>query len=102
MTKEEVEVHRDLYSAMYRAKPDASPWKKSFEGMGQKTVIKALFRNVTISADLDRAVGADDAEELREPVDITGSSEIIQAMDEAETEPTPAPAKTDKEEGDLF
>lgn len=63
MTLKEVEDHRDSYSALFRAKPSISPWTKSFEGMGLKTVVKALFRNVTISPDVDRMVGADDKEE---------------------------------------
>lgn len=63
MTKGEIEEHRDKYSSMYNAKPDASPWKKSFEGMGLKTAIKALFRNLSICPELDAAVIADDQEE---------------------------------------
>jgi len=63
MTVKEVEDHRDSYSALFRAKPAVSPWTKSFEGMALKTVVKALFRNVTISPDVDRMVGTDDQEE---------------------------------------
>lgn len=62
MTVEEIEKHRDSYSAYYTAKK-AGPWKTSFEGMGLKTVMKALLRSVTISTELDNAVGVDDAYE---------------------------------------
>lgn len=60
MSKDEVEFIRDSYSSMYKAKPELSPWNKNFLGMGVKTVIKALLRTMTISDDLDNALGADD------------------------------------------
>lgn len=106
MTKEEVETHRDRYSAMYKSAPDKSPWKKSFEGMGQKTVIKALFRNVSISGDLDRAIGTDDAEEFHpdsSPDPIPQAREVEAEIEtvEAEVMPEPAQPATDGEP-DLF
>ena len=70
MTVEEIEDHRDRYSSMFKAKPEASPWSKSFEGMGLKTVIKALFRNLSISDELDAAMGSDDKSE-NEIINIT-------------------------------
>lgn len=60
MTVQEVEEIRDNYSAMFKAKPEVSSWKKSFIGMGVKTVMKSLLRSVSISDALDMAVGADD------------------------------------------
>ncbi len=61
MTIQEVCEFRDKYSSMYRNKPDASPWTHSFNGMGVKTVMKALLRSVSISPDVDAAVKGDDA-----------------------------------------
>lgn len=60
MTVEEVEEFRDTYSALYKKKPEASPWYKSPNGMGLKTVMKALLRNVSISPAMDAAIGTDD------------------------------------------
>lgn len=60
MTKKEIEDHRDTYSAMFKSKPEVSPWKKSFEGMAIKTVLTKLIRNLIISDDLDRVIGTDD------------------------------------------
>ena len=64
MTLAEVEDHRDKYARGLYYK-DGNPvkehaWHKSFEGMGLKTVIKRLFRNISISSDVDRAIGVDD------------------------------------------
>jgi phage RecT family recombinase len=73
MTVAEAHGFRDNYSSLYKNKPDASPWKKSFEGMATKTVIKALLRNLNISPEISEAVGIDDQEEVgpAEPKDIT-------------------------------
>jgi phage RecT family recombinase len=60
MTKSEVDEHKNKYS---KAKGDFSPWQKSFEGMGIKTVIKKLFRNLHLSGDVTAAIGSDDASE---------------------------------------
>ncbi len=68
MSDEEVKDHRDRYSSMFKANPGSSPWSKSYEGMGLKTVIKRLFRNVNISPEIDAAIGADDQSEAFEVI----------------------------------
>jgi phage RecT family recombinase len=60
MTVEEINEMRDSYSATFKYNPENSPWSKSFNGMGLKTVMKALLRNISISPEIDNAVGADD------------------------------------------
>jgi len=60
MTVEEVCEFRDKYSSMYKFQKDNSAWEKSFNGMGVKTVLKALLRNISISDALDNAIGTDD------------------------------------------
>ena len=60
MTREEVEEFRDNYSSMYKFSKENSAWTKSFNGMGVKTVMKSLLRSISISNDLDTAMGADD------------------------------------------
>lgn len=91
MTREEVEAHRDAYSAMYRAKPSASPWSSSFEGMGQKTVIKALFRNLSVSDDIDRVTESDETYDFSAPAELTQAEEVKQALEapkeESKSEP---------------
>lgn len=94
MTKEEAEAHRDKYSAMYKSKPAMSPWSKSFEGMGLKTVIKALFRNLSISPDLDKAIGTDDKSQSQtEPRNVTPETEADAINAELTAEPEPKPEK---------
>jgi len=51
MTAEEIKEHRQKYSSKTQM-PEI--------GYGQKTVMKALLRNISISPDLDNAIGADD------------------------------------------
>jgi phage RecT family recombinase len=63
MTAEEARGFRDQYSQMYKFKPQASPWNHSFEGMGLKTVMKSLLRNISISPEVAAAVGGDDESE---------------------------------------
>jgi len=60
MTVKEINEIRDTYSAMYKKKPDKSPWKKSYPGMARKTVIKALFREISISTSMKKAIETDD------------------------------------------
>ena len=60
MTVEEVQEVRDGYSAMFKHKPDDSPWTKSFNGMGIKTVMKSMLRSLSLSEAVDNATGADD------------------------------------------
>ena len=98
MTLDEMEDHRDKYSAMYKAKPERSPWSKSFEGMGLKTVIKALFRNLSISPDIDVAIGSDDKEES-DLVNITPgfSSDDLKKELEKKSEGDKPTAKAEKQ-----
>jgi recombination protein RecT len=67
MTKEEVDNHRDRYST---AKSGNSPWAKSYEGMGVKTILKRLLNNVSISKAVTVAVNNDNSSE-RGTKDIT-------------------------------
>lgn len=61
LTVAEVCEFRDKYSSMFKNRPDSSPWTHSFNGMGVKTVMKALLRSVSISPDVDAAIKGDDA-----------------------------------------
>ena len=108
MTKEECEAHRDSYSSLYKNKPQASPWSKSFEGMSLKTVMKALFRNLSISPEMDNAVGSDDKSTAEvttaEPRNVTpekGSTpeEVAEDLDQPKEE---VQAQKPKEDGGLF
>lgn len=76
MTRKEVEAHRDSYSAYYKG-TKKGPWVTSFEGMGLKTVLKALFRGLNIAPEIDAAVHNDDAElsAFTDPIDVTPESE---------------------------
>jgi len=61
MTTEQVKEHGKNYSAFYSSAK--GPWQKSFEGMGKKTVIKTLFRNLEIDDDTTATIKADDEQE---------------------------------------
>lgn len=97
MTKKEVEEHRDRYS---KFKGEKAPWTTSFEGMGLKTILKRLFRNVHISDDVSRAVGADDVSETQEPVG-TSAEDLTDKIQAARQKPVeaeivePVPDKVD-------
>lgn len=107
MTCQEVEEHRDSYSSFYKAKK-SGPWKTSFEGMGLKTVLKALFRGLNIAPEISTAVQNDDTElsSFNDPIDVTPE------MDKPGTTPneikkeikTPPPEETEPEitKGGLF
>lgn len=64
MTIQEIEAHRDKYArGLYWPdgnKKEDHAWNKSFEGMGLKTVIKRIFRNLKISNEMTEAVTIDD------------------------------------------
>jgi recombination protein RecT len=107
MEKSEIDAHRDKYSAIFKAKPQASPWSKSYEGMGLKTVIKAMFRSLAISPEIDKAVGTDDQEEVREMKIVSepgfASSDIKEKIEAADTKPEPKKQPEAKQKsGDLF
>lgn len=53
MTVEEINEVRDNYSKLYKIKKEISPWSNAYTGMGLKTVMKALLRNVSIGTDID-------------------------------------------------
>ena len=93
MTVEEVKEFRDSYSAMYKSKPDYSPWKKSFNGMGLKTAMKALLRSLSISPAMDAAIGSDDfyeadftVDDAPEPKEPGNSAEDVKEKIEAKAE----------------
>jgi recombination protein RecT len=75
MTIEEIEKIRDNYSANWKHKKQDSPWGKSFSGMGIKTVLKALLRNISISDELDNAIGTDDFFEAEFKVEMGATAE---------------------------
>lgn len=114
MTVEEVEAFRDNYSAYYNAKK-AGPWKTSFEGMALKTVMKSLLRSVSISTELDNAVGVDDAYEVGKfsevatgttdagkkgatPADVGKNVKAKKEKQTVETVPDAEPAKPEQNE----
>jgi len=65
MTMQEVIDFRDKYSSGYKfaKNKQEAAWGKSIEGMGLKTVIKALLRNISISPEITAAIGIDDQSE---------------------------------------
>jgi len=77
MTNEEMDSHRERYSIGYKysEKKDEHVWGKSYEGMGIKTVLKKLLRNMNISPAITAAVTADDKSEMGE---ITEEMEALQ------------------------
>lgn len=66
MTFLEVEEHRDKYAKGLTDKNNNQKpnhvWNKSFNEMGEKTILKKLLRTVHINHVIDRAVGGDDWE----------------------------------------
>jgi len=94
MTVEDVEIHRDKYAANSNG-----PWKKSFDGMALKTVLKVLFRNTYISGEMNQAIGIDDSEENHDPeiINITHGVSAEKVETELKTEAKESPAKKEAE-----
>ena len=82
MTRAETEEHRDKYAKNLLDKDgklkDGHAWVKSFEGMGQKTILKKLLKSTHISREVDHAVGSDYEPEIK---DITPAPRGISADD---------------------
>jgi phage RecT family recombinase len=70
MSSEEVEVHKSKFS---------SKTKMPIEGYGLKTVLKKCLRNLHISPEISKAVGADDSSEHAEPV--AGSAVVLEKLE---------------------
>lgn len=108
MEKSEVEEHAKKYSSLFRAKPEKSPWSKSFDGMALKTVLKRLFRNIVISPELTAAVSVDDEEENQPERDITpgvSSDDVSNKLDQPRTEKPVIPeteTEQEPEKGAMF
>ena len=66
MTQAECFEVRDAHSAMFKAKPEMSPWTKSEKGMCKKTVIKAAIRDLHISPSSKALFSSEDVN-LTEP-----------------------------------
>ena len=98
MTKEQMLEHREKYASMYKDRNgkelSGAAWVKSFDGMALKTVVKALLNNLHLSAEIDRAIGAENeilvVEGPAEIVPPTGAQEIAQEMDD-DGDPGPEP-----------
>jgi phage RecT family recombinase len=63
-TREEIETHRDKYARAPKKYPDQWTWKKSFDAMAKKTVLKILINTIRVSPILGRAT------EIDEPIDV--------------------------------
>lgn len=82
MTRSETQEHRDKYAKNLLDK-DGKPkeghvWVKSFEGMGQKTILKKLLKSTHISREVDHAVGSDWEPEIK---NVTPAPKGISAAD---------------------
>ena len=75
MTEAEVFEVRDGFSAMFKNKPQFSPWTKSEKGMCKKTVVKAAIRDLYISPSATAQFSSEDQsffqDQKPEPVDVT-------------------------------
>lgn len=99
MTKDEVNEIRDKYSIMYQKNKENSPWHKSYPGMGLKTVLKALFRSVSISQNLTEAIKTDEYFEFESVRNVTPGFTSEDVKEKLETkEKTEKTEKQDKQE----
>jgi len=69
MTREEVEAHRDQYAPSWNTYD--SSWKKSFEGMGVKTVIKMGAARLSLPKESQEAIDSREGEPDDAPVPAT-------------------------------
>jgi len=100
MTIQEVQEHRDNYSSMYRVKPDASPWKHSFNSMGIKTVLKSLLRSVQVSKTLDDILTRDDSIDADFTIDMPTMAE--ETTEKLKAKSDKKPVEPEANQGDLL
>lgn len=81
MSLKEIEDHRNSYAANQNG-----PWKKSFIGMGIKTVLKKLLRLVDIGVEASVAVGADDSSEAEQSEIVTGSAVVLETIQDTDNQ----------------
>lgn len=105
-----MEDHRDRYGKGITK--ENSAWKKSFDGMALKTVLKALLRSLEISPELTGAVSSDDKFEAEDVIDVTPAQpgataeEVTEKMEgeekAVESKPKDEKPPTEKTGKDLF
>ena len=104
-----MEIHRDKSGK--GVSNQNSAWKKSFDGMSIKTVLKALLRSLEISPDLTTAVVSDDKFEAGAVIDVTPQSgasaaDVTDAMtddaDKADAAPDEKGDGKSEDKSDLF
>jgi len=104
----EINDIRDKYSKMWKKNKENSPWNNSYPGMGCKTVLKALFRSVFLSAGMKKVVDTDDYFEFGPIRDVTPGTtpEDVKAVLEKPEKKTKKEEKKKEEtkpkEKDLF
>ena len=85
MTVTQAEEHREKYAKNLRDEKgnpkEGHAWFKSFEGMGQKTILKKLLNSTHISREVDHAIGSDWEPEVK---DVTPAPKGVSADDLAE------------------
>jgi recombination protein RecT len=95
MSVQQVHAHAKRYSPTYNS--EYSPWKKDFEGMGKKTVVKNLLSHWgTLSVEMEDAFNRDIEDEIE-----ANANQTEMRFTEAEvvsTETTNKPANTSKTE----
>jgi len=77
MTRADVDEHRKKFSKQ----PNGPAWSRSFDSMGQKTVLRQMFKFMPMSVELARAYSADD--QVRTDTNLealdTGNPDVIDA-----------------------
>lgn len=84
MTKDEVTEHAERYSQSYGS--DYSPWKKQFDEMGQKTVIKKLLSKYgVLTTEFQDAVKEEEDREVLRATENNAMLEMTTPDEEEET-----------------